>query len=77
MKPKRNRIRVRQVEHVLSIKLSDQEKNNIMGYEGEAYAALQDARRNAQRAQQKASEPVKYTPSIPQRIKSVYNNVKN
>lgn len=29
MKPKRNRIRVRKIEHVMTIKLSDQEKNNI------------------------------------------------
>jgi hypothetical protein len=58
------------------INMTDQEKNNIMGYEGEAYAALQDARRNAQKVQQKASEPVKHTPSIPQRIKGVYNNIR-
>ena len=57
--------------------MSDQQKNDFMGYEGEAYATLQDAKRNAQKAQQSAVEPVVHKPSIPQRIKNVYNNIKN
>jgi hypothetical protein len=57
--------------------MTDQQKFDFMGYEGEAYATLQDAKRNAQKVQQQASEPIKQTPSIPQRIKGVYNNIRN
>jgi len=59
------------------INMTDQQKFDFMGYEGEAYATLQDAKRNAQKVQQQASEPIKQTPSIPQRIKGVYNNIRN
>ena len=59
------------------INMSDQQKNDFMGYEGEAYATLQDAKRNAQKAQQSVVEPAAPKPTISQRIKSVYSNIKN
>lgn len=59
------------------INMSDQQKNDFMGYEGEAYATLQDAKRNAQKAQQTVVEPATPKPTISQRIKSVYSNIKN
>lgn len=59
------------------INMSDQQKNDFMGYEGEAYATLQDAKRNAQKAQQSVVEPAAPKPTISQRIKNVYNNIKN
>lgn len=59
------------------INMSEQQKFDFMGYEGEAYATLQDAKRTAQKVQQQASEPITPKPSIPQRIKGVYNNIRN
>jgi len=60
------------------INMSEQQKLDFMGYEGEAYAALQRAKNEAvkQQAQQQTQAPIK-KPSIPQRISGVYQNIKN
>lgn len=59
------------------INMTEQQKLDFMGYEGEAYAALQDAKRNAQKVQKTVAQAPVNKPSIPQRIKSVYSNIKN
>jgi hypothetical protein len=60
------------------INMTDQEINNIMGYEGEAYAALQRAKSEAvkQKVQVQQQAP-EQKPSITKRIAGVYNNIKN
>lgn len=66
------------------INMTEQQKLDFMGYEGEAYAAIQQAKQNALKAkpvpaptapQQKPV--VNNKPPITQRIANVYNNVKN
>jgi len=58
------------------INMSEQEKDKYMGYEGQAYAALQNARREA--IQQKATvQQPEQKPTISKRVAAVYNNIKN
>jgi hypothetical protein len=52
------------------ITMSAQQKLDFMGYEGEAYAALQSAKQQAQQ-----QEP--NTPVVPHRITRIYNRVKD
>jgi len=71
------------------INMTDQQKNKFMGYEGEAYATLQRAKREATKqkvqVQQQATEQkpsvqqqaTEQKPSITQRIAGVYSNIKN
>lgn len=60
------------------INMTEQQKLDFMGYEGEAYAALQRAKSEAVKqnvqVQQQAPEQ---KPSITKRIAGVYNNIKN
>jgi hypothetical protein len=59
------------------INMSEQQKLDFMGYEGEAYAAKQQAERQ-RRQIQSAPVPVQKPVQVPitQRIKNVYQNVK-
>lgn len=58
------------------INMSDQEKFKYMGYQGEAYAALQRAKKEIikKKTQAQTQSP---KPTIPQRISAVYQNIKN
>jgi hypothetical protein len=60
------------------INMSEQQKLDFMGYEGEAYAALQRAKSEAvkQKVQVQQQAP-EQKPSITKRIAGVYNNIKN
>lgn len=60
------------------INMTEQQKLDFMGYEGEAYAAMQQAKQNALRAKQSGgSSASKQKPTMSQRIVNVYNNVRN
>ena len=52
--------------------MSDQQKLDFMGYEGEAFAALQNAKHQQAMQQQEPNAPV-----VPHRVTSVYNKVKD
>jgi hypothetical protein len=54
------------------INMSDQQKNKFMGYEGEAFAALQNAKHQQAKQQQEPNQTV-----VPHRVTSVYNKIKD
>jgi len=60
-------------DHIIS--MSEQQKLDFMGYEGEAYASQQLARR--QQRQKTTQQVERPTLSVPKRILNIYNNVKN
>lgn len=62
------------------INMSEQQKSDFMGYEGQAYAALQSARREAIKQKVNVQQPVQQPeqkPTISKRVAAVYNNIKN
>ena len=59
------------------INMTEQQKLDFMGYEGEAYAALQRAKSEATKQKMEVQQAPPPKPSIPQRISSVYQNIKN
>lgn len=62
------------------INMSEQQKLDFMGYEGEAYAALQMAKRNAQKTKNNQNPETKPdVPKVPitKRVAQIYKNVKN
>lgn len=59
------------------INMTEEAKQDFMGYEGEAYAALQRAKNEATKQKMEVQQAPQPKPSIPQRIASVYQNIKN
>lgn len=59
------------------LNMTETQKNDFMGYEGEAYAMKQYLRKNPQK--QYTPVPKPYTPQVvvPPRIQQIYQNIKN
>jgi len=58
------------------INMSEPEKDKYMGYEGQVYAALQSARREATKHKVNIQQS-EQKPTISKRVAAIYNNIKN